>query len=105
MMFAPAVARLPDDQPAAGKTLAGIIIGIADQVERHAGGEEGAEALTCRTVERRRQRSVGKAGMAVAPGDLAAEHGADRPIDIGHVHLDARRQRTVQGLDQYLVDP
>ena len=34
-----------DDDPPAGKALAQVVVGVAHQPQRHAGGEERAEAL------------------------------------------------------------
>ena len=47
-----AFARLADDHAAARQALADIVVGVADQVERHAAREERAEAPPAMPVKR-----------------------------------------------------
>src|SRR4030095_8609881 len=89
---------LADDQTAAGKALADIVVGIASQLEGDAANGEGAEALTGRSFEHGVKAAVGQTQMTVAAGNLARDHRAERAIDIAHTALDADRHRTVQRL-------
>ena len=53
MMFLVASAELDagaHDDAAAGEALAGVVVGVADQVEGDAPGQEGAEALATRCL-------------------------------------------------------
>ena len=72
--------RRIDDDAAARQALADIVVGLAVEIERHAVGEPGAEALAGRAVEPDLDRVVGQARMAVAPRDLARQHGAGRAV-------------------------
>ena len=74
-------AGLHHDAPAR-QALADIVVGIAGQLERHAARQEGAEALAGRAGEAARDRVFRQAGMAVAPGHFARQHGADGAVDI-----------------------
>ena len=96
--------RLADDHAAAGQALADIIIGVADQLQRHAAREEGAEALPGRTGQPRLQTAVRQPGMAVPPRDFPRRHRPGRAVGIGDRALDPGRQRAIQRLDQLTVD-
>ncbi len=76
--------RLAHDDPPARQALADIVVGVADQLQGHATREERAEALARRAGQADVDRAVGQAGVAVAPGDLARQHGADGAVDVAH---------------------
>jgi hypothetical protein len=64
-------ARAHDDAPAR-QALAGVVVGVADQVQRDAAlGQEGAEALAARAFELMRMVSSGRPSGAL--GDLAPD--------------------------------
>src|SRR5205823_10919530 len=72
--------RLADDEGPARQALAGIVVAVADQLERDSRGEIGAEALPRRAGQADVDRAVGQPVRAVAAGDLAGEPGADRAV-------------------------
>ena len=73
--------RIGDDA-SAGKALAEIVVGVAFQFQRDAGGNERAEALAGRALETEMDGTVGQSGRAVAAGDFAAQHGADGAMHV-----------------------
>ena len=79
-----------DDDLAAGEPLADVVVGVAFERQRDPPRHEGAEALAGRAGELERDRVVGKAGAAVAAGQLAAQDRADRAVDVAdrQVELD-----------------
>ena len=50
-----------DDDPPAGEALAQVVVGVADQPQRHARGQERPEALPGRAAEGDVDRAVGQA--------------------------------------------
>ncbi len=97
----------PDREPAAREALAGVVVGVADQVDRDALGEERAEALAAGALHLDEDRVVGQA-LRVAPDKLAREHRADRAVDVAHLldqlHLLAALERRGALLDQAHVE-
>ncbi len=97
----------PDRQTAARQALAGVVVGIADQVDRDAGGEEGAEALPAGAFHLDEDGVVGQA-LRMAPDQLAGEHRADRAVDVSRLlqdlHLLAALERRRALLDQAHVE-
>src|SRR5262245_35019024 len=89
---------IADDAPA-GETLAEVVVGVALDLGRDAGGHPGAEALARRTGELEMDRVVGKT-VGVATGDLRGQHRADGSVDVAdrQLELDAltplERRRT-----------
>ena len=73
---------LAHDDAAARKALADIVIGIADEVQRDAACEEGAEALPRRAGQRDLDRVFRQAGMAELARDFAGQHRADRAVHV-----------------------
>ena len=76
-------ARTDRDAPAA-HALAGVVVRVADQVERDALREERAEALAARAFHLDEDGVVGQAFGALAD-QLAGEHRADRAVDVAHL--------------------
>ena len=75
-------ARRPDGDDAAREPLADVVVGVPFELEGHARRCEGAEALprACRRADA--DGIVGKPAPAVAPRDLAAQHGAGGAVGV-----------------------
>src|SRR5690606_18354448 len=103
-----AVLRRVDDEAAAGEALADIVVRLAFEFERHARRDPDAEALSGRAGELHMDRVVGETRMAVAPGDLARQHGAGRAVRVADRQLDLHRlpvlDRILRLFDQGPVD-
>ena len=95
------------DAPAR-QAFAAVVVGVADQVERHALRQERAEALAGRAGKADVDRVIGQALVAVALRDLARQHGADRAVDVADRHVDrdlfAALERGLRELDQPVVE-
>ena len=89
------VGRL-DDDAAARKSLADIVVGVADQFERDTRRQERADRLPGGAGERDVDGVVGQTLGAVAPGDLGAEQGADGAVDVAHRQLQPHRVRVLE---------
>ena len=89
------VIRAHDDAPA-GQALADIVVAFAHQFERHATGQEGAEALAGRAGQLDLDGAVRQAGMAVLGRDRAGEHGADGAVQVAHRQVDGHRLTALQ---------
>lgn len=74
--------RRINDDLAAGKALADVVIRIALQGERQALRDEGAEALSRRADEGEGYGVFGQSFIAVAAGDLAAKDGAGDTVGV-----------------------
>lgn len=72
----------PHDHPAAGKSLAHIVIGITDQIQRDSGRQERSDRLAGRPGQGDVDGVVGQSGGTVAAGDLRSEQGAHRSVDV-----------------------
>ena len=92
---------------AAGQALAGVIVGIADQVQRDALGQEGAKGLTARSLELNAQRVVRQAAGLTAD-QLARKHRADRAVDVAcdfhELHFFALVERGARLVDQTHIE-
>ena len=97
----------PDRETAARQSLAGVVVGVADQIDRDALGEERAEALPAGAFHLDEDGVVGQPSR-MAPDQLAREHRADRAIDVSDVleqlHLLAALERRRALLDQAHVE-
>ena len=82
--------RLHDDPPA-GEPLAQVIVGVADQPQRDARGQEGPEALAGRTGEGDVDRAVGQALPPHALDDAIAQDRAHRAVHVADRHVELRR--------------
>ena len=76
------VGRRPDDDAAARQALADIVVGVAFELEGDAAREQRAEALAGGAGELDVDGVVRQAGVAVALGDLAREHGAGGAVGV-----------------------
>ncbi len=74
--------RREDDELAAGQAFAEVVVGVAFQEEGHALGHERAEALPGAAGEMDLDGVLGQPLGAPAPGDLAADDGADDAVDV-----------------------
>ena len=63
--------RLAHDHPAARQPLGDVIVGIPGQVEGHAVGEEGAEALPGNPGQADADSIIGQAGVTKTPRHFA----------------------------------
>ena len=97
-----------DDDAAAGQALADIVVAFAFEVQGHAMGKPGAEALAGGAVEAHPDGVLGQADMAVGAGDLTGQHGAGGAIGIAdrQVELDRLllRDRLTAQLDELHVE-
>ncbi len=85
---APRLARRIDDDAPAREPLAGVIVGLAFELEGDAAREPGAEALARGALEFHVDGAVGQPFVAVDLGDLAREHGAGGAVGIADRRLD-----------------
>src|SRR5574337_738555 len=101
------VDRRPHDDAPARQPFAGVVVGVADQVQRDPPGEEGAEALSAHAFGLDEDRVVGQPFRAPAD-QLAREHRADRAVDVAHalheLHRLAALDRRPAFLDQLDVE-
>ena len=80
--------RRADDDLAAGKALAHVVVAVAGQHQGQAVGDERTEALAARTA------AVGgvdiiRQGVAVFAGDLAAKDGTKGAVGVGDIQRHA----------------
>ena len=73
-----------DDDAAARQALAGVVVGVADQVQRDALGQERAEALAAGAFHLDEDGVVGQA-FGAAADQLAGQHRADRAVDVARL--------------------
>ena len=97
----------PDDDAAAGQALADIVVALAFEVQGHAMGEPGAEALAGGALEFHPDGVLGQAGMAMRLGDGARQHGAGGAVGVADRKLDLDRLLLLDGrggaLDQIAI--
>ena len=74
--------RGAQDQTATREPLADVVVGVAVEAQGDAAGQEGPEALPGGAAEADVDGPLRQAGATVATGDLGAEHGADRAVDV-----------------------
>ena len=82
--------RVGDDPPA-GKALAQVIVGVAVELERDAGGRKAPKLWPAEPRKWKWIVSSGRPGGAVAAGDFAAEDRADGAVDVADGEADLRR--------------
>ena len=73
--------RVDDDAPAR-QTLADIVVRLSLELERHAFGEEGPEALPRGALEFDVDGFITQSGVPVSPRDDAGQHRSGRPIGV-----------------------
>ena len=102
------LARRIDDDAPARQALADVVVGVAFELERHALGEERAEALARRALELDVDRLVAQPGVAIALGDLARQHRAGRAVRVSdrqvEAHVLAALERVLRLGDQAAVE-
>src|SRR6266705_2505689 len=80
--------RRRNDDAAAREPLSAIVVGIADQIEGHAFGEERPEALARGPGKPGVDRAIGQPLVAVAARDLMREHRTDGTVAVPDRHVD-----------------
>ena len=97
-----------DRHLAAGESLAEVVVGVAFQTHRDARREEGPEALPPGAGQVDTDRVLRQAVLAVALGDLVAEHRPQRPVAVADVHREPHGDSVLDGgpapLDQRVVE-
>ena len=84
------------DDPTARQALADIVVGIALELEGHAVGKPGTEALAGGAGELHVDGAVGQTFMAVTLGDLAGQHRAGGAVGVLDRCLDPHRRAAVE---------
>ena len=96
-----------DDDAAARKTFADIVVGVAGKLQGNAARQPAAEALAGGSLHENMDGVVIKARMAIAVGNLTRQHGADGAVDVADRHFDLDRRLTFQGrarlIDQLII--
>src|SRR5690606_21409150 len=90
------VFRRTDDDATARKTLADIIIAVADQLERAAARQKRAEGLASRTAKRNGDGVFRQTLVAEAFCHLAGKHSTGRTVNILDLHVDLHRLAVFQ---------
>src|SRR5262249_578062 len=90
------VARRPHDDPPARRALADIGVAFPFEPARDAPREPGAETLPGGAGQLHVDGVLRQAGVAVALGDLARQHGARRAVDVADRGDDAHRRAAVE---------
>src|SRR5882762_5367425 len=96
-----------NDVPAR-KAFSAVVVGVADQIECHALGEEGPEALARGPGEPGVNRAIGQPLVPVTPCDLVREHRTDGTVAVPDRHVDRNLLPALEGgsreLDQPVVE-
>ena len=95
---------MADRDLAARQALADVVVGLALQLEVHAPGEEGAEALPGAAREPEPHPSLGQAGVAEAARDLAGDATAHREVMVADRVVAGERQSALEVRRQFLDD-
>ena len=85
------VGRGPHHDPAPRQPLGGVVVGVALQAQGDAPGHERPEGGAGRAGEVDHDGVVGQPGRAPAAGDLVAEHGPHRAVDVADGDVDGHR--------------
>src|SRR6185437_3330193 len=87
---------------------ADIIVGVALKREGYALGKKRAEALARRAVELEADGVVRQALRSVPPGNFAAQHRADRPVNVADRQLELDACAVLDGIfrvvDQLVIE-
>ena len=101
------VVRRPHHDPAAGESLADVVVGVAVHPQGNALGHKRAEAVAGGAVEGDVDRSVRQALATIGFRQLVTEHGAHRAVDVadggGKPNRFAGIQRLAAHHDQLLI--
>ncbi len=89
-------ARRKHHESAAGEALANVVVGFALEGKSDTAGQECPQALTSRTRQVNTDGVIGQSGRAVATRDFAAEHGADRAVDVADRELYFDRRKSCE---------
>ena len=82
---------------AARKALAKVVVGVAAHVERNAARQEGAKALTGRTIAIDGDGAGGQA-LGMRLGHRVAQDGAHTAVDVGDIGAEANRTQVRTGI-------
>ena len=82
---------------AARKALAKVVVGVAAHVERNAARQEGAKALTGRTIAIDGDGAGGQA-LGMRLGHRVAQDGAHAAVDVGDIGAEANRTQVRTGI-------
>ena len=97
-----------DDEATARQTLADVVIALAGQFQCYALGQEGAETLAGGAGQLDVNGIVRQAGISVAAGHFARQHGAAGAVDVGDLRFDPDRlplfERRPGLLDQLVIE-
>ena len=98
------VLRREQHQPAAGETLAEVVVAVACEADGHALGQERAEGLAAAALRVDGEGVLGQSA-SVQPRDLAAEDGSEGAVGAGDGQGDALRlgARQVEFLEQHAL--
>ena len=94
-------------EDSARHALADVVVGLTFEVERHAAGHEGAEALPGGAGKAEINRAFGQALLTITASDLTGEHAADGSVHVAHGNVEpnafALFERRFRSLDQHHV--
>ena len=96
MRLEPGFGRRVDDQLAAGQSLADVVVGLADQLQGDAVGQEGAEALAGGPLQADVDGVVRQTAIALAPGHFAGQHRSHGAVGVADGGFDFDRRRPLQ---------
>ncbi len=104
----PGVIGRADDDAAARQALGDIVVAIADQLERDAARQEGAEGLARRAAQGDCNRVLAQTLVLEALGHFTRQHRAGGSVDVADLDIDLDRlagfQRGLRHLDQLAVE-
>ena len=102
------VVRTAHDDAPARQALAGVVVGVTDEVERDPVREERAEALPGGAVQLDVNRVLRQAGVTVLACHYRGQHRANRAIDVAdrrdEAHAFATFERRPALFDQLMVE-
>src|SRR5579872_780040 len=97
--------RLPrriNNNLAAGKSLADVVVGVAFERERDALRQKCTQALSRRSGEMDADGIVRQTGRAIAAGDLTAQDSADGTVNVAHRQVNFDRTQAQQRVERML---
>ena len=97
--------RLAHDDPAARQAFSDVVVGVADQFQADATGQESSEALAGRAGEPDADGLVGQSLVAIAPGHFTRQHRADRAVEIADRIVQPHRRLALQRLGGVFDQP
>src|SRR5690606_34608167 len=89
--------RWRGDQLAAREALAEVVVRVTAEAHRDPRWQERPEALPCRSFERDADGVIRQSSERISPGELAAEHRADRAVGVVDRQIDGHPLAALQG--------